>query len=252
MDLVEVFEQPGASLLDPFFLEGFYVNKLTAPFFGLSSNSQEFEKVAMDPTQRAGILSHPIFLSVHAAKGNSGIVKRGVFTLEQLLCVHLGSPPPSIEPAETPAGFDPDRVTSREELHVLHSSQAACVGCHTVIDPAGYGFENYDSAGNWRTVERKDITIDASGTLSVFGEDLKFQDSVGYINALVNSQSMRKCLSNSFVTYVLGDGPKRAEGDAVFAQFDAKEGDVQAVLQSLIATPSFTLRAQRKETSHVK
>ena len=252
MDLVEVFEQPGATLLDPFFLDSFYVNKLTAPFFGVNSDSETFEKVAMDSSQRLGLLSHPIFLSIHSSKGNSGIVKRGVFALEQLLCVHLGDPPPSIEPIARPEGFDPDKVTSRKALHVLHSSQAACVGCHRSIDPAGYGFENYDAAGRWRTVEKEEVQIDAGGTLPLAGEALEFKDSVGYIRALVGSRSMRRCLSNSFVTYVLGDGPKRAEGDAVFSQFNAKDGEVKAVLQSLIATPSFTLRAQKKETSHAK
>jgi hypothetical protein len=42
---------------------------------------------------------------------------------------------------------------------------AACAACHNMLDPIGYGYENYDAAGIWRTTYVDGAAVDASGQL---------------------------------------------------------------------------------------
>lgn len=248
-DLIATFSVPGASLLDPFRNLNFHIDGESATFFDVPlAQDGEFEVVALDRAQRLGVLSHPAFLSVHAGEGDSGIVKRGVFTLEQLLCVHLGPPPDDISEAEdVPADFNDAEETTRAVLTVRHSSQPDCVACHSAIDPAGFGYENYDSAGRYRTVEKGDVTIDASGELNVGREMLRFENSVDYIDTLVGSEALQSCLTDQYFTYVLGDAPRRVEREMLYAAFSENGGALDALVDSLISTPSFTARNIRQE-----
>ena len=249
-DLVELFEQPDAALLSPFELTDFYVNKHTAPLFGVQSDSEEFEKTSMPPSERFGMLSHPAFLIVHGAVSSSGIVQRGVFTLEQLLCRHLGNAPDDISGVEPPEGFDANTVTAREELHVLHSSQPACAGCHQSIDPAGAGYENYDAAGRWRLTERDDVQIDASGPLRLGREQLEYSNSVDYLGAISRATTMHRCVSDHFASYVLGQKPLRAEADLIFEAFEQSKGRVDIMTERVLTSPSFRVRREQKEASN--
>ncbi len=247
-DLKAAFSAPEATLLDPFRSTNFHIDQNGASFFDVPVSSGDYEVVSMDPTQRLGILSHPGFLSVHAGEGDSGIVKRGVFTLEQLLCIELGTPPANIDGTDdVPEGFDDATATSREVLTVRHSSQASCVGCHRVIDPAGFGFENYDSAGRYRTVEKGSVQIDASGELLLGPETLTYADSIGYIDALTNSEALQSCLSDTFFTYVIGNEPHLAEREALYTTFQESGGDVSALVEAIVTTPSFTARKPQEQ-----
>ena len=256
-DLRATLDLPGATLYDPFKETSFHINQQSAPYFqvdGMQTGST-FERVSLDPTQRYGVLTHPAFLSVHAGTKDSGIVKRGVFTLEQLLCQHLGAPPADISPAppeSLPEGFDPARVSTREALHVQHSSQIQCYTCHKQIDPAGFGYENYDGSGRWRVTEKDDIAIDASGSLIVNRafhhndekdeELLEFTTSIDYVKALAGSDTMKRCFTERLMTYVLGEVPSEEEHTLFLEQFDTHQGALEPVLEALVLSPSFTTR----------
>jgi len=243
-DLVQIFSMPNGSLLDPFTSTSFHVDDQSASFFGVPIQSNgNFEVVAMDPAQRLGILSHPAFLSVHSGEFDSGIVKRGVFTLEQLLCVHLAPPPPNIAARDdVPEEFNDAVETSREVLSVRHSSQPECVGCHRIIDPAGFGYENFDPVGRFRLVEKENVQINAAGELALGQELLTFQDSVSFIDSLVHSEALRSCLNDQFFTYVLGDTPRRVEREALYAVFNESNGSIDRLVEAIVTTPSFSAR----------
>lgn len=247
-DLHEIFSAPDASLLDPFYSTAFAINDASATFFGVPvTQDGNFEIVGVDPNERLGVLSHPAFLSTHAGEGDSGIVKRGVFTLEQLLCVRLGAPPANIgENQDVPSDFNDAEQTSRAVLTVRHSSQPECVTCHQTIDPAGFGYENYDSAGRFRLTEKDDIPIDASGELRVAGSILSFENSVDFIETMVGSEALRSCLTTKYFTYALGAEPGIVEQRTLFTAFAENDGAVDALARALVATPSFTQRTLKE------
>jgi hypothetical protein len=63
-------------------------------------------------------------------------------------------------------------LTTRERL-VAHQEQPQCASCHRKIDPIGYGLENFDAAGQWRTEDsyerpgqrRKTWAVEPAGAL---------------------------------------------------------------------------------------
>ncbi|MDC0308606.1 DUF1585 domain-containing protein, partial [Planctomycetaceae bacterium] len=63
-------------------------------------------------------------------------------------------------------------LTTRERI-LAHQEEAQCASCHRKIDPIGFGLENFNAAGKWRTTDHaggkgkngKTWTIDAAGAL---------------------------------------------------------------------------------------
>ena len=45
---------------------------------------------------------------------------------------------------------DDDGLNVRERMHA-HQEEPQCANCHRKIDPIGFGLENFDAAGKWRT-----------------------------------------------------------------------------------------------------
>ena len=45
-----------------------------------------------------------------------------------------------------------------------HRTDPTCASCHRRMDPLGFGLENFDAVGAWRTKDGK-FPIDASGKL---------------------------------------------------------------------------------------
>lgn len=237
-------------LVNPDFIQVFlgnsyYVNKNIDYLFGVTSNDNNLSSVSVASNQREGILNHPAFLSVHSTLAKSGIVKRGVFALEQLLCQELPDPPGDVMPVAVPDGIDPDSTSERELLQIIHSSQAGCFGCHQIIDPAGFGFENFDSIGRYRTTEKQNVAIDASGTLDNVGEHvLKYGNSADYARELVVSPQMKHCVSRRFLENFLGQELKHdaCEVKKFEAALSSGDGTVKSLLKALVSLESFAKR----------
>ena len=223
----------------------YYLNSTIASLFGQTASGSNLQKITIDSRERVGILNHPAFLSVHSTLSSSGIVKRGVFTLEQLLCQDLPDPPANVMPVPAPLGLDILRTSERELLKITHSSQAACVGCHQIIDPAGFGFENFDVIGRYRTSEKNSVTIDASGVLSNVGtHTLMYDTSAQFSTELMASPQMNSCVSRRFLESFLGQDLEHNACELKKYQglLQNSEGSVKDLLWSLIQLESFGSR----------
>ncbi len=185
----------------------FYVNDVIAQIFGLDGGiGSGLSKVSLPANERQGLLTHPAFLSVHAKEGASGIVKRGVFTMKQMLCTDFGDPPDDLSEAELPPNIDPATTSTRRLLDLQHSSQPTCNNCHRRLDPAGYGFENYDAIGQFRLFEKGSVPIDSSGQLTVKdgGSQISFSNGVEYTQALLSTPELQACVTRRFAEYMTG------------------------------------------------
>jgi hypothetical protein len=225
----------------------FYLNKNIAYLFNTSSTSTNLQKTTLNSAERQGVLNHPAFLAVHSTLNQSGIVKRGVFTLEQLLCQELPDPPGDVMPVPTPEGIDPHTTSERDLLQITHSSQAACFGCHQVIDPAGFGFENFDAIGRYRTTEKTNVPIDASGELNSVGAHiLRYTTSAEYAEALASSPQMQECVAHRFLESFLGQDltHNSCELKKYRTLLDGSTGTVKDLLLSLVQLESFSKRQQ--------
>jgi len=121
-------------------------------------------KVTLKDPNRGGILGMPGILATTSFPNRTSPVNRGVWVLEQVLGEHV---PPA--PANVPALEKQDRkkvanmtLRQRTELHVTN---VACASCHKVLDPIGFGLENFDAIGRWRDHDDSGGAIDAAGEL---------------------------------------------------------------------------------------
>ena len=108
----------------------------------------EFRRVELTTDQRGGILSQASVLTVSSYPTRTSPVIRGKYVLQNI----LGAPPPP-PPPDVPA-LDEESVGSagslRQQLE-KHRSNAVCASCHSRMDVLGFGLENYDATGKWRT-----------------------------------------------------------------------------------------------------
>jgi len=47
----------------------------------------------------------------------------------------------------------------------LHRTNATCANCHKILDPIGFGLENFDAIGRWREQDESGGPVDAAGEL---------------------------------------------------------------------------------------
>ena len=99
-------------------------------------------------SQRRGILGQATFLAVTSKPADTSPTERGLFVRQHFLCQSVPPPPPGID-TTLPALSDERPMTTRQRLNV-HLSNAACAGCHRLVDPIGFGLEQYDAIGRFR------------------------------------------------------------------------------------------------------
>lgn len=143
-----------------------FLNETLAAIYGLeqSVRGPEMRKVQLSDANRGGILTMPGVLAMSSFPNRTSPVNRGVWVLEQVLGEHV--PPP---PANVPALDKQDKqkianLTLRQRTE-LHISNPVCANCHKVLDPIGFGLENFDAIGRWRDQDDTGGAIDSSGEL---------------------------------------------------------------------------------------
>jgi hypothetical protein len=94
---------------------------------------------------------------------------------------------------------------TRREAWQAHQANAACAACHSLIDPIGFGLENFDELGRYRTLENG-LPIDATGELTGPVEGITTGPFTGpgdLAVRLAHSDSVRDCLSRAWLSYAL-------------------------------------------------
>lgn len=197
------FEGEDANLSRFFLDRDAYVNASLANLYGVDgpASDDEWAWVQLDPEERAGIVTRAAFLSVFSNATVQSPIRRGVFVLEELLCADLGEPPPNANdtPPEGGDGVDdngdPVVRTVREDVDA-RTLDGTCSVCHTMINPAGFLFENYDAIGRWQDEEVvSGLDIDSSGRLLISDASADMQDAVELSEALGTSDDVRRCFA---------------------------------------------------------
>jgi hypothetical protein len=154
----------GDGLMSTLFTAGFTFPE--GPLFSLYGITQPpgfvaGTQIALDPTQRAGVLTQGAFLATHAHRDQTSPVHRGLTVRENILCQPIPAPPPEVNAAAPPPLAS--GATTRERF-AAHESDPNCAKCHKMMDPIGLGFEQYDAVGAFRTSEGS-IAVDPSGEI---------------------------------------------------------------------------------------
>ena len=96
-------------------------------------------------SERAGFLGQALFLTLTSKPDDTAPTGRGLFVREQFLCQQVPPPPPGVD-TNLPPVDEAKPVTNRERL-AMHATNQMCAGCHSLIDPIGFGFEKFDAIG---------------------------------------------------------------------------------------------------------
>ena len=214
------------------------VNAELATLYGARGvTGSELRKVNLDPTQRAGVLTQLGLLAAKAGPDQSSPIFRGVFVREQMFCQPLPPPPPEAN-AEPPA-LDPKMTT--KERFAAHRADPSCASCHNLIDNVGFGLENYDGLGQWRTMENGK-PVDASGELIGTDVDSKFTGAIELAKKLVASKSVEACMATHMFHFTFGRDKTDADKCTVETLgriFGESQGSLRDTLMALVQTDAF-------------
>jgi hypothetical protein len=140
-------------------------------------------------------------------------------------------------------------LTTRQRL-VEHRSAPACSGCHSLFDPIGLAFENFDSLGRFRA-EEHGAKVDSSGTINQADLDISgdFADGFTMFDRLSTSKSVRSCMAKMWYEYASRrdvDDSDKCGFDPIKARF-AASGDLNDLLASIASSDVFRNRLVTQE-----
>lgn len=220
-----------------------YVNNLMESYANRSGLDGSFTSVAMPPSQRLGLLTQPGLLARLAAPDQSSPIRRGIFVLEKVLC----QPPPPPPPGFNPVAPAPNTGSTTRERFVQHSVDPNCAGCHRLIDPVGFGFENYDAVGAYRTSENGK-PVDATGTVFAAKDEQvsgPFNGVIELSRKLADSRQVHDCVASEWMRFAMGRG--LGAGDEcsltqVQDKFMASQGRFDDLLVAIVMSDTFRTR----------
>jgi len=141
-----------------------YVNEQLALLYGMENvKGGEFRRVALSDPKRFGLLGKGAVLMTTANPDRTAPVLRGAWIMERILGTPQTNPPPNVPTLKASAPNKPTTVRERTEIH---RANPPCSGCHAVMDPLGFALENFDTVGQFRTIDPQTHTlIDTSATM---------------------------------------------------------------------------------------
>ncbi|MBI5800584.1 MAG: DUF1592 domain-containing protein [Verrucomicrobia bacterium] len=178
-----------------------FVNEPLARHYGIAGVAGgEFQRVSLKGQPRAGVLTHASILTLTSNPTRTSPVKRGKWVLENL----LATPPPP--PAPNVPELDGQKQltgTLRQRME-QHRANPTCAGCHTKMDAIGFGLENYDAVGGFRTRDAGAV-IDPSGELGA-ADKFKGPVELAALLAAQKQDDFVRCMVEKLLTYSLGRG----------------------------------------------
>ncbi len=189
-----------------------FVNERLAKHYGIPNvYGSRFRRITFDgDSVRGGLLRQGSVLTVTSYATRTSPVKRGAWVLGNV----LGMPPPP-PPATVPAlkeNTGIGNIVSMRQRMAEHRANPACAGCHKLMDPVGFSFENYDAVGRWRIAE-EGTPIDALGGLP---DGSKFDGVGGLQKALLqHPEVFTTTFTEKLLTYALGRGVESYDAPSV-------------------------------------
>jgi hypothetical protein len=227
-----------------------FINGLLANYYGIEGvTGDEFRKVKLPAgSPRGGLLGTAAIHAMGSDGVESSPVERGAWVLRYL----LNDPPPPA-PANVPqlSRLADKPLNTREKL-AAHMEAAQCASCHRKIDPIGFGLENFDAAGKWRTTEVyrtkkgrnwrnvKSWEIDASGAFHkgpAFADYFELRDRIAE-----REPDFARGFTEALLEYALGRPFGFIDEDLankILTAAKAKQYSVSEFVQSLVLSQTF-------------
>jgi hypothetical protein len=205
----------------------------------------QMRRVRLSDPRRGGVLGHASILTVTSFPHRTSPVLRGRWVLDELLGAEVPPPPPNV-PVLNERRRGGKGLNLRQMLE-KHRSRAECASCHQRIDPLGFGLENFDPLGRWRS-DQNGQPID---TLGVLPGGEKFNGPVELKKLLLDKRrpEFLRNLSRRMLGYALGREVSRVDGCVVAECVKALErGEFRAsrLLETIVVSYPFLHRYHKK------
>jgi len=246
------------------FMEAFtadysFLNADLASVYGVPAPSGEFDRVRFPGnSRRIGLLGHASFLTANAGPVETSPTARGIFVREQFLCQHVPNPPPGVN-TEVPEPTIEKPLPRRQRMQA-HVENPTCATCHRLMDPIGFGLENYDAIGRWRdreliefAISRRntaakhvELPIDAAGEIAGIANGA-FADPTQIGRLLADSRVCQECIVKQAFRYAFGRLETPADRETIktaFAAFRDSGFKFKELLIALVRSPQFVEGAQ--------
>lgn len=218
-----------------------FVDERLAKLYGIPGiTGDAFQKVALDPSRRFGLITQASILTLTSKPLGTGLrtspVVRGKYILENLFNQKIPPPPPDVPPLKVDDSH-PLTGTTRQ-IFEQHRTNPICAGCHARMEPYGFALENYAGNGAWRS-EENGIKLDVSGEINGH----KFTNPAEFRAVLeTRKDDFRRAVVRKVLSYALGRGIQgydKAAIDQIVASVKADGDTFNSVLLNVIKSFPF-------------
>lgn len=199
-----------------------------------------------------GILTRPFITQQKPSiNGERNHIQRGVFILQNLLGLELGQPANFADQQQAQLVI-PASSSTRQEVQAK-TGQGACIACHTMINPAGYGLSHFDTLGRYSETETRynyvnnavavvaTNSVDSSGSLLMNGNSYQVADSLTLVDAMLGSGRLFDGFANYYFQFAFGHLPSSPSDLRLLTSLKAnlKIKTIRASLEALAQHPDF-------------
>lgn len=221
-----------------------FVNGTLAAHYGLNVPVAGSAWVPYGMSGRKGVLSHGALLSNGVKQNDTSPTLRGKWVRNRLFCEEIPEPPPNVVADVPPPAMG--GLVCKKDRYQVHDSVQSCAGCHLQMDPIGFGLEQFDRAGRFRSAEadHPECLITGDGSLTGFGA---FRGPAGLADLMVNTGNVESCVVKQVFRYSVGrreTGEDAALLRVITDGFNEKGRKFDELLLDFVSHPTF---AQRRE-----
>jgi len=241
-----------------------FVNAELAQLYGLPAPAEDYQRVDYpSDSPRAGVLGQGTFLTLTSKPSDTSPTGRGLFVREHFLCQMVPPPPPGVN-ASLPPLSDERPMTNRDRLQV-HLTSEGCVSCHRLIDPIGFGLEQFDAVGAFRPThhvkipptrdqqKRKiktktteyDLEIDTSAEVAGVANS-EFSNPRELAAILAKNAECQRCVVKMLFRYAMGRAETPADRETIdraYERFRESGFQFKELIISIATSESFLSRS---------
>ena len=233
--------QPIVSFVDSDYT---FLNEPLAELYEIEPSVQgpKMRRVKLQNANRGGVLGMSATLAATSFPNRTSSVRRGVWVLEQILGERVPPPPPDVPELAEQEDHSVEGLTLRQRTE-LHTTDPVCATCHKVLDPIGFGLENFDAIGRWRDENEAGHAIDSAGKLP---SGAAFSNPAELKRLLVGREAdLGRNLTERLMAYALGrqlEGYDEIVIDRLMTRIAEDDYRVRTIITEVLTSYLFTHR----------
>tara|TARA_R110002096_G_scaffold147671_19_gene307752 strand:- start:17587 stop:19476 length:1890 start_codon:yes stop_codon:yes gene_type:complete len=224
-----------------------FITGRLATFYELNNaddlKKTSFQRVENPGQQRGGILGMGAVLALTSHHKKTSPVLRGAWVFDTIIGSPVPPPPADVPPLPE-SEIDPEtgkkrKLTDRQKLQ-KHRDHSSCMACHQIIDPIGFGLQNFDWVGRWRTEELKK-PIDTTGRLPS-GESFNGPAELKKVLIRAHKEEIVRNISRKLLGYAIGRSLEDRDDGSIekLAQaLEENEFGTQTLIEEIVLSVPF-------------